>query len=110
MATLPNHNLPTKRKPKYKAHHCDRNKYVYNTGTWRQLRWQHLESRQGLCERCEANGIIKDATCVHHKIWLSKAQGVSDLVRLGFDPDNLEALCDDCHKAEHAPKRNLYLD
>lgn len=80
----------------------DKNKF-YATNAWKKTRNAYLRSVGGLCERCLKSGIIRAAEFVHHKEHLS-ADNVDDpTVTLGYA--NLEALCRDCHAAEHAKKR-----
>lgn len=57
----------------------------------------------GLCERCKAQGKYKPAEIVHHKTHLN-AENVND-PRIAYGFENLEALCLDCHNAEHFGKR-----
>lgn len=40
---------------------------------------------------------------VHHKIHLTR-DNISD-PQISLNPDNLESLCDDCHKLEHDSER-----
>lgn len=55
--------------------------------------------RGGLCERCAALGLIVPATEVHHKERLTRANLRDPSIALNFA--NLEALCKECHMAEH---------
>lgn len=69
---------------------------VYNTESWRRLRINYLMLHP-VCEQC--NNAL--ATDVHHKIEISKGKTDSEKRQLGFDENNLMALCKDCHKAKH---------
>jgi 5-methylcytosine-specific restriction protein A len=78
---------------------------VYNTGTWRKLRLWYL-SEHPLCERClKEKGKIQSAIDVHHKIEIDKGHTLMEKRTLGFDVENLESLCKDCHKEEHKKRR-----
>lgn len=56
-----------------------------------------------LCERCLERREISTAEQVHHKIKLTPENINNPDIVLNWD--NLEALCDKCHKAEHRPER-----
>lgn len=69
-------------------------KAFYNSAAWTTTRRAYLESVCYICERCG-----KPAVIVHHRKYLTP-----DLLsdpRVTLDWDNLEALCLDCHNAEH---------
>lgn len=66
----------------------------YHGKAWRKLSKAFLMSRYYICERCG-----KPAVIAHHKIHLT-AENVTD-PNIALNPDNLEALCMDCHNAEH---------
>lgn len=82
-------------------------KEFYSSKAWQQVRRTYKQSKQGLCERCLANGLIVPADEVHHKIRLTK-QNINDpSIALNFS--NLEALCESCHDKEHEQdQRNRY--
>lgn len=73
----------------------------YVSPQWRACREGYLKKAGGLCERCRKNGKIEPATQVHHKIRLTPGNIRDPRVSLNWD--NLEALCEDCHKKEHRP-------
>ena len=75
----------------------------YSTVAWKNLREYILKERGGLCEMCLKKGIIKAATLVHH-IKPITPQNVND-VDITLNPDNLMALCNDCHAAIHSKRR-----
>lgn len=97
MATI--NLIPNKRKLE-KIHTSKRdNKIhsaVYNTDTWRKLRIQYLMLHP-VCEECNKALAID----VHHKKEISTGSNESEYKQLGFDADNLQALCKDCHKSKH---------
>ena len=76
------------------------NAAFYNSKEWRRVSSAYMSSKSYICERCG-----KPATICHHKKWLN-AQNVHDpSIALNFD--NLEALCQECHNAEHGSKHNV---
>jgi len=70
-------------------------KSFYNSKEWATAREQALRDACYLCNRCG-----QPATMVHHKKRLSP-QNIYD-VSVSLNPKNLEALCNDCHNAEHS--------
>ena len=58
-----------------------------------------MSSKLYICERCG-----RPAQICHHKKWLN-AQNVNDPT-VALNPDNLEALCIECHNAEHGQKHS----
>ena len=78
----------------------DQSQQYYNTKSWKTLRKEYL-SLHPLCEECLKNNIIKPAVHIHHKREFLK--GVTDEERwsLLLDPNNLQALCYECHKSKH---------
>ena len=74
----------------------------YASQLWIKTRRNYVQSVGGLCERCFANGIIRPADVVHHKIPLTNENIRDPKVSLSWD--NLEALCTDCHALMHSNK------
>lgn len=71
----------------------------YNSQAWRKCRAAYIKSVGGLCERCLADGVIRQGYIVHHKQYITE-QTINDPdVTLNWD--NLEYLCFDCHQKEH---------
>lgn len=81
-------------------------KAFYNSKAWQRCRSEYLSSVGGLCERCEKKGIIRPAKIVHHKEYIDVTNVTDPMILLSFD--NLEALCMDCHNAEHFKSRRRY--
>ena len=78
----------------------------YHSQAWLNCRAGYLSFVGGLCERCAAKGIIRPARIVHHKEYISLDNITDPSVLLSFD--NLEALCQDCHNAEHFKSNKRY--
>ena len=78
----------------------------YHSKAWLNCRAEYLSSVGGLCERCEAKGIIRPARFVHHKEYISLDNIQNPEILLSFD--NLEALCFDCHNLEHFKNMKRY--
>lgn len=74
-------------------------KEFYGSKAWKSVRDTYKRSKQGLCERCLAKGLIVPADEVHHKIRLTKENINEPSISLNYD--NLEALCTECHDKEH---------
>ena len=73
-------------------------KKFYDTKKWKRLRELYLDEHP-VCERCLAAGLVSVAEHVHHKIELTE-ENVKD-PNISLNPNNLEALCFDCHRREH---------
>ncbi len=66
----------------------------YHSQAWRKARAAYLDAHGYTCERCGRAALI-----VHHKRYITPANVYDPSITL--DPDNFEALCLDCHNAEH---------
>ena len=66
----------------------------YHSTAWKRLSRAFLLSRNYICERCG-----KPAEIAHHRRYLTAENVLNPDVSL--NPDNLEALCLDCHNTEH---------
>ena len=75
----------------------------YKSWPWIKCQRAYKESKGGLCERCWAKGLIVPGAEVHHKIRLTP-ENLSD-PSIALNWDNLELLCNDCHKEEHSKRR-----
>ena len=67
---------------------------------WLRLRREILTARP-LCERCAAEGYVTPATEVHHQRPVEYGVTYADKYRLMYDPNNLRALCHNCHVKVH---------
>lgn len=72
----------------------------YGSRKWQRCRNQYI-SEHPFCERCKKKGIIAAAEHVHHITELDEDNYTDPMV--AFNPDNLEALCYECHREEHKP-------
>ena len=66
----------------------------YHSTAWKKLSRAFLLTKNYLCERCG-----KPAEIAHHRRYLT-AENLFDPT-ISLNPDNLEALCRDCHNTEH---------
>lgn len=70
----------------------------YHSKEWKAVRSYIMLKSGGICEKCGA-----PAEEVHHKIHLTRAN-INDL-NVNLNPDNLVALCRDCHFRQHDEDR-----
>lgn len=73
---------------------------VYNTSTWRKLRLQYL-SENPLCEECKKHGKLTLAIDVHHMYEISNGSTTEERKIIGYDTQNLMAVCSECHHKIH---------
>ena len=89
---------------------------IYNDSRWKHptkgVRILKLKQNP-LCERClrkideqHPNGIITAASQVHHIISFWKFQG-AEREKYAYDIDNLESVCEQCHKELHDYKEKI---
>ena len=71
----------------------------YHSRAWQDVRSLVWDRAHGLCERCMERGEVKPANVVHHKVPLSPEN--MDDPAITLNPDNLMALCNDCHTEVH---------
>lgn len=81
-------------------------KDFYLSQAWKETRKAYAASVGGLCERCQAKGLIVPAEIVHHKIHLTPDNITDPNVALAWD--NLEALCRQCHGEAHKKIHKRY--
>ena len=102
--------MPTIKKLEKKKNYPKREKSkliydsVYNTQTWRNIRKAYLMEHP-LCERCLEQGITTAASDVHHKFEISNGSNALEMKDIGFDYNNLMALCEKCHTEIHKNNR-----
>ena len=74
---------------------------IYQSKRWKELRKAYYEEHP-LCERCLQEGRITPAQDIHHKLsCFVRGLTEEEKYRRAFDPNNLMALCVDCHIKEH---------
>lgn len=71
----------------------------YHSWAWAKCRREYTKRVGGLCERCLKRGLIVAGAQVHHKKRLTPQNINNPRITLSFD--NLELLCEECHKREH---------
>ena len=76
------------------------NQGFYRSTAWRRVSAAYMSSQGYLCERCGA-----PATICHHRRYLDD-KNVGDPA-IALNQDNLEALCQDCHNAEHGEAHDV---
>ena len=84
----------------------DKQRAFYKSKEWQRCRAEYVAKVSGLCERCEAKGIIKPGKIVHHKEYIDICN-INDPEIL-LNHDNLEMLCIECHNAEHFTSKRRY--
>lgn len=74
---------------------------LYQSKRWKEVRKVYYEAHP-LCERCLQEGRITPAHDIHHRLSPFK-RGLTEeeKYRRAFDPNNLMALCVECHIKEH---------
>lgn len=97
--------MPTIKKQRNKSRYIrhDNNKVVhdiYNTNKWKQLREWYIMNNP-LCEKCQEKGIIKSAEEIHHITPISKGKDKLEMMDFAYNPNNLIALCKECHHNIH---------
>lgn len=78
----------------------------YKTKRWQECRNAYMQQSGGLCEDCLARGIYKPAEIVHHITPLTP-QNINDPA-VSLNPDNLRAVCRECHAAAHGARQRRY--
>lgn len=92
---LKNNNI---RQIPYK--HNNQSQGYYNSKGWKTLRNAYYCSHP-LCERCLLKGISKQTDEIHHIIPYLTGKTEDERWRLLLDPNNLQALCSQCHDEVH---------
>lgn len=93
-------NLPPKKKREYISANRKERSVFYSDKRWKPVRLARLHHATGLCEICQARGILTPATQVHHKdTFLNKDNTINWYKALDFN--NLIALCQPCHNFVH---------
>ena len=85
------------RDPKYQR--------LLNSKRWKMLRQEYLRAHP-LCERCKAEGYVRSAIDVHHKVPVESAHTLQEMEALCYDWNNIQALCIPCHAKTHKDERS----
>lgn len=80
----------------------------YSSWAWRKCAAGYKTAVGGICERCRKRGLITPVDEVHHKIRLTQENVNKPEIALNWD--NLEALCEDCHKKIHRKQKRWTVD
>ena len=83
-------------------------KTFYKSKAWQACREAYLKQKHGLCEQCMRRGIYTPADTVHHVRHITPDNITDPSVTL--NPENLMALCRDCHAEMHKGKRRYMVD
>lgn len=83
----------------------DRQK-VYHSAKWRRLANAYLAAHP-LCEMCAQKGINRLAVDVHHRVSFTRFTGL-ERMEMAYNPNNLMALCKECHAEIHLHNRNRH--
>lgn len=78
------------------------NSPFYKSKAWKRASAAYMASKNYICERCG-----KPAQICHHRKWLDGSNVNDPSIALSFD--NLEALCIECHNAEHGLQHSITL-
>lgn len=76
---------------------------IYNTPRWKRIRRWKIRNYP-LCEKCLEKDPPKTTVAqeVHHKIPWATGSTPDDQEALAYDIENLQSVCIECHKSEHA--------
>lgn len=67
----------------------------YKTYKWQKLREQIILRDNNECQWCKTKGKVGKADVVHH------VKDADEYPKLFHEPDNLVAVCRDCHERHH---------
>ena len=77
---------------------------IYNSKQWKALRNAYI-MQNPLCECCLERGITKAASEVHHITPILTGKDDLEMLDIALNPNNLKALCVECHHEEHNNRR-----
>ncbi|WP_177207028.1 HNH endonuclease [Prevotella sp. KH2C16] len=72
---------------------------MYASARWRRMSAAYL-LRHPLCEQCMQRGLTVPAVDVHHRVSFTAFDGMQ-MLAVAYNPDNLVALCKECHTKIH---------
>lgn len=73
----------------------------YQNKTYKKIRDYYMRLHP-LCELCLFNGRSVPAEHCHHRVPFGSGSTDEEKMKLLLSPDNLQALCRDCHEKIHA--------
>lgn len=97
---MPTINLPKKKKH-IKQGRTKEAYDLYNTSQWKNLRRNYFILHP-LCEECLKRDIIKPTEEIHHIKPILTGKTKLEMESLAYDPNNLIALCKECHHKQHS--------
>lgn len=80
---------------------------IMSSSRWQKLQAATLQA-QPYCERCKANGRLTPSKVVHHIQPIESGHSSEEYERLAYDPQNLQALCHQCHADIHRKEIGSY--
>ena len=78
---------------------------LYNSNKWQKLRSGYL-IQHPLCEKCLENNRVTQACEVHHIKPISKGMTELEMMEIAYNPNNIIALCIECHHKIHKQMNN----
>lgn len=78
----------------------DKYRKLLNSARWRATRAAQL-GRQPFCEDCAKEGVLTEATEVHHVVPVKSIKDPERMLVRMFDCTNLASLCHACHVERH---------
>ena len=86
--------------------HKERQK-VYQSKRWKELR-EYMVQKYPLCQDCLKEGRLTPTEEIHHlKSPFAKGLTEEEKERRAYDPENLVALCRQCHIKRHHPEETM---
>lgn len=80
---------------------------IMNSQRWHNLQSEILRAKP-YCERCEAKGWRIPSKVVHHIKPIESGHSMDEYERLAYDPENLQALCHQCHADIHSKELDSF--
>lgn len=92
--------LKKKKRENYHYQKTDEIRKIYNSAKWVNLRRAYM-MQHPLCERCLSNDLVKPTEEIHHIKPISMGTTELEMKELALNPNNLIALCKECHHQIH---------
>lgn len=97
---MPTLNKPKKKQNYHKSERSSQAAAIYNTPQWKNLRAAYF-MQHPLCEKCLERDIVKATEEIHHIKPILTGNSELEMKDLAYNPQNLMALCKDCHHQIH---------